>query len=623
MKKMENEEKIQLLSKLITGTGIFAGLVAIILLLNFLQMQKQDPIESGVIAALVERLDQEPDNEVLKLEIRQLDLLARKAYFTSEWQVKTGAFILLFAGIILGILLKLQHDLRTRIVEPENSEEDSHLLRRNSVHWIWGVGALLFLAALGSAFWTNNQLANYDEYKLAEVKQKELAAEESGEDQIKVVDLSEAVAVKAEKILEPEVNQEESDVVETTASSEIVVDSKVSEQIESQSIQDNTSVPIYHNAFRGHFSNGVAFVKDIPIDWDVSSGKNIIWKTPLPRKGFNSPVIWDDKIFFAGGDASLREVFCYNRNTGELLWQKEVSNIEGSPATPPITTSDTGLSAPTVTTDGNLVFAIFGTGDLIAFDFSGKRIWAKNMGVPDNHYGHSSSLICHDNKLIVLYDTNRGGKISAFQTTDGSVLWQKIRKNKISWSSPVLAEIDGKMQILTTTDPHIAGHDLETGEELWSVECLMGEVGASAAYGQGLVFGANEYARLVAIKPGATPEIVWENDEYLPEVASPVESDGLLFIATSFGVFACYDAMTGVKYWEHDGNEGYYASPMIADGKVYAIDMGGTMHIFALSKELKVLGEPKLGEDAVSSPAFSDGKIYLKGNNNLYCIGNK
>lgn len=619
---MEKEEKLKLLSKLITSTGVFAGLVAIILLLNFLQMQKQDPIESSVIAALVERLDQDPDNESMKKDIRQLDFLARKAYFTSEWQVKTGGFILLFAGIFLGILLKIHYDMKSKITEPEDLTDNQRVKRKNSVKWVWGIGFLVFIGALSASLWTNNQLVNYDEFKLAQFE-KERIAQEKLDEEIEVINLVVSEDLKSVDNIEEDIVEEPTVQAETTLDTEgEKVEDEVVEKVQQKVVQDSQK-PKFYNSFRGPFSNGVADVKNIPIDWDVSAGKNIIWKAPLPRKGFNSPVIWDDKLFFAGGDNNAREVFCYNRHTGELLWQKEVKDIEGSPATPPKTTSDTGLSAPSVTTNGKAVFAIFGTGDLIAFDMAGNRLWARNMGVPDNHYGHSSSLLCHENKLIVLFDTNRGGKISALSTTDGKAIWETIRKNKISWSSPVLAEIDGKMQILTTTDPFIAGHDFETGEELWSVECLMGEVGASAAYGQGLVFGANEYARLVAIKPGVTPEIVWENDEYLPEVATPVESNGLLFIATSYGVFACYNALTGEKHWEYEADEGFYASPIIADGKVFAADMGGVMHIFKLSNELMVLGKPNLGEDMVASPAFADGRIYLKGVNNLYCVGNK
>jgi len=491
-------------------------------------------------------------------------------------------------------LIKLQSDLNARIVEPLSKDESDKSARKKTSKWIWAVGSIILIGALASAISTSNQLANYGDFKIAQQKaeaQKQIVPTE----EIEVIDLSEPSP-------EPPGSPEPLESLESLESPES---------------------PIYHNAFRGPFSNGVSPAKNIPTEWDISTGKNLIWKVPVPRHGYNSPILWADKLFLAGGDAEMREVFCYNRNTGELLWQKEVKNIDGSPDKAPKTTADTGLSAPTLTTDGKAVYALFGTGDLIAMDFEGDRIWARNMGVPDNHYGHSSSLICHDNKLIILYDTNRGGKIWALNCTNGETVWEQVRMNKISWSSPILAKIDGKFQIITTTDPFISAHSLDTGEELWSVECLMGEVGASACYGQGLVFGSNEYARLVAIKPGENPEIIWENDEYLPEVASPVESEGLLFIATSYGIFACYNALTGEKFWEHEGMEGYYASPLIADGKVYAIDMAGVTHIFEVSKELNVIAEPKLAEKTTASPAFADGRIYLRGDKSLFCIGEK
>jgi outer membrane protein assembly factor BamB len=126
---------------------------------------------------------------------------------------------------------------------------------------------------------------------------------------------------------------------------------------------------------------------------------------------------------------------------------------------------------------------------------------------------------------------------------------------------------------------------------------------------------------LVAIKPGPSPSIVWENDEYLPEVSSPVVSDGLLFLATTYGVLVCYDAKTGTKYWEHEFNNGFYSSPVIADGKVFVSDLNGKTHILKVSKTAEMIGEPVLGERIYATPAFSDGRIYLRGGKNLYCIG--
>jgi outer membrane protein assembly factor BamB len=375
-----------------------------------------------------------------------------------------------------------------------------------------------------------------------------------------------------------------------------------------------------HNSFRGPFSQGVVYHKNIPTKWDGTAGTNIAWKSPILKHGYNSPVIWDDKIFITGSDNQSREVYCYNRTDGKLLWTGKADNIQGSPANPPKVTADTGLSAPTLTTDGQNVYAIFATGDVIAFDMEGKRVWAKNIGVPDNHYGHSSSLIVWDNKLFIQYDTNKGGKLIALKTTTGEEAWQTTRASKISWASPVLAQVDGKYQIILTADPIVAGYDVQTGNELWQVKCMMGEVGPSVGYSDGIVVAANEYAKMVAINV-KTKEILWENDEYLPEAASILAHNGMVIIATSYGVMASYDLKTGEKYWEHDIGKTLYSSPMFADGKLFMMDNDGVMRIYEFAKEMKLISENKLGEKAGTTPAFADGKIYIRGDKNLYCIG--
>jgi outer membrane protein assembly factor BamB len=266
------------------------------------------------------------------------------------------------------------------------------------------------------------------------------------------------------------------------------------------------------------------------------------------------------------------------------------------------------------------VVAIFGTGDIVACDYSGKRVWAKNLGVPANHYGHSSSLIYWKGKVIVQFDTSRGGRLLALDISTGEPVWETKRTSHISWASPILAEIGGKMQIITSTEPTVAGYDAETGKELWKSDCMMGEVGPSPAFGSGLAFAGNEYATMAAIDP-ANGTIVWQENDYLPEVASPVVADGMLVVATSYGILVCYDAKTGTKNWEHDYGDGFYSSPVVADGKLFAADMKGVFHILKLSSQYESLGDNPMGEKVMSTPSFSDGCIYIRGAENLYCIG--
>jgi outer membrane protein assembly factor BamB len=287
----------------------------------------------------------------------------------------------------------------------------------------------------------------------------------------------------------------------------------------------------------------------------------------------------------------------------------------------PKVTDDTGLSAPTMAVDGYRIYALFATGDIIAFDLNGNRIWARNMGVPRNHYGHSSSLMVWNGSVIIQYDTGSGGRMISLKGMSGGTNWDIKRDNNISWASPILIEVDGKIQVVTTSDPNVAAYDAETGDELWKLKVMMGEVGPSCAYADGLVFANNEYASLVAIKPGKDASVVWENYDYLSEAASPVALNGLLYLATSYGVFVCYDTKTGEQVWEKDFGTTLYSSPMIVDGKIYIMDNSGVMHIMKADRSGTIIAQPDLGESSYAIPAFSEGRIYIRGEESLYCIG--
>lgn len=614
---MNTNEKISLTRDVIIISGIFCAFTALLLLINFMQMTRNEPLESEALKALIERLASDPANEALKQDIRNLDLLARKVYFTAQWQVKTGGWLLLCGSVVLGIAVWFNRKLSSRIEKPvveDYSELPSRLITQK---WLLVAGGIVLVLGLAASFFSNNYLKDYQpiasevaDTKSSAVKVIAVSSDESATGEPATLQ-SEAENPGAQDatILPGTALSAPSDPTETSSGQKPAV--KLSfDELKKQ-----------HNSFRGAFSQGISYMKNIPVDWDGAGGKNVLWKTPISKSGFNSPVIWGNKIFLSGADDNARVVYCLDRNTGKLLWEKEVSGIPGSPASPPDVTDDTGLAAPTLTVDGRAVYAIFGTGDVIAFDLDGNRLWARNLGVPDNHYGHSSSLLVWDNKLFVQYDTNRGGRLLALNIANGETVWDVKRTNRISWASPILVNMNGNHWIVTSSEPLVAAHDLETGAVLWSLDCMTGEVGPSPAFSEGIVFAANEYAKLLAIQPGASPVILWEDNEYLPEAASPVAHNGLLYLATSYGVVACYDTKTGEKQWEHDAGGGFYSSPVIADGKLYVTDLRGTMYIFAASAEKNLLGTPKLGENTFATPAFSDGRIYLRGERSLFCIG--
>ena len=601
-------------------SGIFSLVVALLLVINFLQMRKHEPLESETLESLVERLEENPDDEALREEIREFDLIVRKAYFTNQWQVNTGALLLLIGTAVFATSLITYSGLKNKIEEPGEESWEFLKSRKQSVRWLGISGGIIFFLALSSAWFSNNYLQDYYAGDFSQAKQET----DPEEDSIEVVALSEEVdesATSTDTLIE-EAGEEMTDASsEGTVERDDAVAGDPEVTREAEEVAGFEEFKKQHNSFRGPFGQGVVYHTGIPTEWDGASGQHVIWKVAISKPGYNSPVLWGDRLFLTGGDDDGLIVSCFDRNSGELLWENVVDNIPGSPATMPKVTDDTGLAAPTVATDGYRVYAIFATGDIIAFSMEGERAWARNLGVPENHYGHSSSLLVWNKKVIVQYDTGEGGRMLALDTQTGETVWDIRRDNNISWASPVLIDYADRIQVVTNTDPLVAGYDVETGEEIWKQSVMMGEVGPSVAYDNGLVFANNEYASLVAIKPEPGAEVAWEKYDYLSEAASPVAHDGRLYLATSYGVLVCYDAKTGSQVWELDLGSQIYSSPIIAEGRIYLMDNTGVMHIVKEDDTGTIISQPSLGEPSFAVPAFADGKIYIRGDGSLYCIG--
>ncbi len=565
-------------------------IVSMFMILNYIQIKVHHPIESGTIDNLVKKLDGSDDDKVLREQIRVIDLMSRKAYFSYLWQLKTGAWIVIGFSLIFIFSVKI-YTKKNTIGTVGNIKPDSFWeVKSKERKWMMiSIGTLAIVAVVLSLS-SNKYYTDFNSFIINEnitedlpLKQNELTVITSQVDTITTDSLSQST--------------------DSTAATDFPTDAEIKRN---------------HPAFRGPFGLGVNYKTKLPTDWDGVSGKNIKWKKAISLPGLNSPVIWGNFLFIAGANENTRKVFCYNRLTGALIWTKEIKNIPGSPAKSPKVTNDTGHSAASLTTDGKRVYAIFSNGDIVAFDYEGKQVWAKNLGVPDNHYGHSSSLQFFKNKLIVQYDDNKSCKLFALATQTGEEIWKTIRSGKISWASPLIVPKGNNAEIIVNNLPYVAAYNAETGKEIWKLDCLTGEIGSSPAYANGMVFAANEYAKMVGIKDG---KIVWEGFDYLPDVSSPVAYLDYVFFTTSYGDLVCINQKDGALIWHHEFDNGFYGSPVIADGKLYCIDRTGTTVIVEAGKEFKLIGQPSIGEKSDCTPAFADGMIYIRGQKNLYCIG--
>jgi outer membrane protein assembly factor BamB len=592
----------QLWTRIAWVAGIFSFIICILLIANFAQIKKVDPVNMTVINNLVERLSENPTDTKLRDEIRILDLLARKAYFTNRWQIKTGGFLLLSGVLVLIISLQVISLSKKKVpmLSELNNENEIHS-KMNARKWIAYSGAAFLLLALGAAWLSQNEIQKTFE-KASVISKKADSVSE------------------ANLLIESEELSTNDTIIDTIQQVVLPANDEPAKTIETPLPARKPKSDNFPN-FRGAGGLGIVSQKNIPTSWDGVKGENILWKTPVPLAGYNSPVIWGNRLFLTGADGTKREVYCYDTNTGKILWTTPVQNIPGSPSQVPKVSHETGHAAPTCATNGIGVFAVFSNGDLIAVDMDGKKLWEKNLGMPQNHYGHSSSLIIWKDLLIVQWDQRVAPKLIALSVKTGETVWSTARQVKISWASPIIANTGSRTELIVAAEPYVASYNPETGEELWKIDCIAGEVGPSPAYANGIVFSVNDYSKLAAVRIGDQPELIWETDEYLSDIPSPVATDKYLFLVTSYGIAVCYDAQNGTKYWEKEFINSIFSSPVIAEDKVYLMDKTGTMHIFKADKEFSVIGEPKLGEKSACTPAFSEGRIYIRGEKNLYCVG--
>ncbi len=368
-----------------------------------------------------------------------------------------------------------------------------------------------------------------------------------------------------------------------------------------------------------------------PTTWDAAAGRNVLWKQPLPQPGINSAVVWDDAVFCTGSDGKAQEVYAFASADGSPRW---TAKIPVPPGAKPPDFGDTGNAAPSAATNGNVVVALFGTGALATLSAKdGKVRWTKALGSPESQYGLSASPVIWNDLVIIQVDQagseDNKSALLAFDLANGRERWRTKRPGiPNSWSSPVLAKLAGRDQVLTTANPWVVSYDPATGKELWRFSCLGGDVAASAAISNGLVVVGNTASVMQVIKPDGSGDVtsshgIWPKpyDSDLPDTVSPVaDADLIAFISGSGGV-TCLDAKTGAKVWDKTYEGAFWASPVLADGKLYLTDRNGLTRVLAWGRELKELSQGNVGEPVSGTPAIVGGRIYLRGEKHLFCIG--
>ncbi|MCX5672594.1 MAG: PQQ-binding-like beta-propeller repeat protein, partial [Planctomycetota bacterium] len=317
----------------------------------------------------------------------------------------------------------------------------------------------------------------------------------------------------------------------------------------------------------------------------------------------------------------------------KLLWQKPVETPVGAAMEPPEVLEDTGFACPTTATDGRRVVAMFANGDITCFDYAGKRLWARNLGPIKNSYGYASSLSMYRGTVLVLLDQGTPGKTNssllALHLGTGKTAWETKRPVPNSWATPALVNTGQREELITCARPWVISYDPASGKELWRAKVLDGDIAPSPVGGGGMIFAVNTGAKLAAIRAGGQGDITathvaWTAEDGLPEVVSPLTDGKIVLLVTTDGTLTCYAAADGKKLWDKEMDAIFQSSPTLVGDTIYLMTEKGVMLTFGASAQgYKELGKADLGEPANSSPAYLDGRIYIRGKHNLYCIGKK
>ena len=405
--------------------------------------------------------------------------------------------------------------------------------------------------------------------------------------------------------------------------------------------------------WRGPLGTGVAPHGNPPVAW--SEEKNVRWKIAIPGKGHSTPIIWGDRIFITTavpyGDpvahrdqhapgahdnvASMRRqkfvILAVNRRDGTIAWQRTLRS-----ELPHEGTHVTGSWASnSAVTDGEYLFASFGSRGLYCLDMDGALLWQTDFGDMQTLHGHGegSSPVLHGDTVITNWDHQGESFVVALDKRTGKQRWKVARDEITSWSTPLVVEYDGKAQVIISATQRVRAYDLANGNVIWECGGLSRNVVASPVAADGFVYVASSYdwqamlaIRLAAAKGDitGTDAVVWARDRHTPYVPSPLlYGDMLCFLKHNQGFLTCVEAQTGKPRFgpvRLDGIQRVFASPVGAANRIYITSRNGMTVVIKRSPKLEVLARNQLEDSFSASPAVAGKELYLRGERNLYCI---
>jgi outer membrane protein assembly factor BamB len=417
--------------------------------------------------------------------------------------------------------------------------------------------------------------------------------------------------------------------------------------------------------WRGETTNGVSTETGLPATW--SDSQNVAWKAAISGSGISSPIVWQDKVIvtsqmgrgewrqgprlFQQGDAAAAGerplegtaeadrnapvtflVSAYDRVTGKKLWEY-TGAAEGDL---PVVHEKHNLATASPTTDGERIYAWFGTGQVIALDMGGKLVWERHLGnefgALDINHGHGSSPVVYKDSLILLNYHPASSYLMAVDVRTGRTKWKADReKGTVSYSTPRVVETSsGGAEILVNSSLGLSAHNASNGELLWHIEEANRFPIPVAVVHDGIIYASRGYRSgpYMAIRPGgrgdiADSHVVWRVATGAPYVSSLIYYDGLIYMVGDVGVLSVIDAKTGERTHQERIGGVYSASPVAGDGKVYLFSEGGETIVLAAGPTPRILARNQLSARQLGSPAVSGGRLFIRSDDTLFAIGTR
>jgi len=386
--------------------------------------------------------------------------------------------------------------------------------------------------------------------------------------------------------------------------------------------------------WRGPVGNG-STTGSPPTEW--SATKNVKWKTLIPGSGSGSPIVWDEKVFVVtsvpatkGSEKLQFQVYCIDRQTGDTLWRQTA--VEATPHQATHSTNNHASASPC--TDGQHVYAHFGSRGIYCYTMDGQLVWKRDLGDMEtrNSFGEGSSPTLAGDLIIVPWDHEGPSALYALNKLTGETVWETKRDEPTCWSTPLIVDYQGKQQVVMNGEKFARGYDLQTGKEIWRCSGQTQRPCASAVAMNGLVYVGSGFrgAFLGAFNLKSrgditgTKMVTWKLDRDTPDVASPTLSGNrLYFYKGKSGQLSCVDAITGKPFYLAErvsGMSSTYASPVAAGGKVYLTDRNGTIVVIEDNEKLKVLSINSIDETVDATPAIVGNELFIRGEKHLFCI---